>query len=286
MKNGGNPPPNGPSAGKLINGSGGANGANGAHGAKARNGANGGNGAKAGAAAALQQRAADRDFQQVLSKGLAAARRKLVVVAVFSLCANLLLLSLPVYLFQLSDRVYTSRSVDTLVMLSVVVLSAIAAYVFLDMMRRLILTRVAVETESRLGAPVLSAAAKASQSGISREFQTLGDLQQLRSFITGPVILMMLDAPVAPFYLLAVYLIHPHLGAIVTATGAALLVIALLNQKLTAVPFAQANTYATRANLAADAMARNSQVINAMGMIPEGVQIWGRETAESLKAQV
>jgi ATP-binding cassette, subfamily C, bacterial len=64
------------------------------------------------------------------------------------------------------------------------------------------------------------------------------------------------------------------------------LVIALVNQKLTAVPYTQANTFAMRANLAADAMARNSQVINAMGMIPEGVQIWGREVAASLKAQV
>ena len=283
MKNGG-APLNGSSDSKAINGSNGArkiaNGNNGA------NGTHAGNGAKAGAAAAMQQRAADRDFQQVLSKGLAAARRKLVIVAFFSLCANLLLLSMPIYLFQLSDRVYTSRSIDTLMMLSLVVVTAIAAYVFLDMVRRLILTRIAVETESRLGAPVLSAAARASQSGISREFQTLGDLQQLRSFITGPVIVMMLDAPVAPFYLLAVFLIHPQLGAIVSATGIALIVIALVNQKLTAVPFAQANTFAGRANLAADAMARNAQVMNAMGMIPEGVQIWGRETAESLKAHV
>jgi ATP-binding cassette, subfamily C, bacterial len=299
MKNGGSPPPSGPPAGKAINGSNGTyrnganggaangSGANGSRGANGRDGSRAGNGAKAGAAAALQQRAADRDFQQVLTKGLATARRKLVIVAIFSLCANLLLLSLPIYLFQLSDRVYTSRSVDTLVMLSVVVVvAAIAAFVFLDMMRRLILTRVAVETESRLGAPVLSAAAKGAQSGISRDFQTLGDLQQLRAFITGPVILMMLDAPVAPFYLLAVFLIHPHLGAIVTATRIALVVVALINQKLTAVPFAQANTFASRANMAADAMARNAQVINAMGMIPEGVQIWGRETAESLKAHV
>ena len=54
---------------------------------------------------------------------------------------------MPIYLFQLSDRVYTSRSLDTLIMLSVVVVGAIAAYVFLDVIRRLILTRVAVETE-------------------------------------------------------------------------------------------------------------------------------------------
>jgi ATP-binding cassette, subfamily C, bacterial len=237
-------------------------------------------------ATALQRRVADRDFRQVLGKGLATCRQNLVTVGIFSFFVNVLILAMPIYLFQLSDRVYTSRSVDTLMMLSLIVGGAIVAHVLLDIMRRLILTRIAVEAESKLGAPVLSAAARAAQTGSNREFQTLGDLQQLRSFITGPVILLFFDVPVAPVYLLAVFLIHPHLGFIVGATGGILFVIALINQKLTAVPYAQASTYASRANLAADAMARNAQVINAMGMIPEGVQIWGRETAESLKAQV
>jgi ATP-binding cassette, subfamily C, bacterial len=249
-----------------------------------------GNGADTGRrgdqATPLQRRAADRDFREVLGRGLTACRKNLVTVGIFSFFVNILILAMPIYLFQLSDRVYTSRSVDTLMMLSLIVVGAVVAHVFLDMMRRLILTRIAAEAESKLGAPVLSAAAKASQTGSSREFQTLSDLQQLRAFITGPVILLMLDIPVAPVYLAAVFMIHPHLGFIVAGTGAVLFMIALINQKLTAVPYAQANTYASRANLAADAMARNAQVINAMGMIPEGVQIWGRETAESLKAQI
>lgn len=234
----------------------------------------------------LQRRSSDADFREVLGRGMAACRRNFVTVAIFSFCVNLLILAMPIYLFQLSDRVYTSRSVDTLIMLTVVVVGAVAVHVFLDMMRRFILMRVAVEVEAKMGAPVLSAAARASQNGSSREFQTLSDLQQLRSFITGPVILMMFDVPVAPVYLAATYLIHPHLGAIVAGTGALLFVIAMINQKLTAVPFVQANTFATRANLAADAMARNAHVMNAMGMIPEGVLIWGRETAASLKAQI
>jgi ATP-binding cassette, subfamily C, bacterial len=234
----------------------------------------------------LLRRSSDRDFREVLGKGLNSCRRNLITVGIFSFLVNVLILAMPIYLFQLSDRVYTSRSIDTLMMLSVIVVGAIAAHVFLDMMRRFILMRVAVDVESKLGAPVLSAAAKASQGGSSREFQTLGDLQQLRSFITGPVILMMFDVPVAPVYLTAVFLIHPHLGFIVTATGATLFVIAMINQKLTAVPYAQANTFSTRANMAADAMARNAHVINAMGMIAEGVQIWGREAAQSLQAQV
>ena len=84
---------------------------------------------------------------------------------------------------------------------------------------------------------MLSAAAKASQNGSSREFQTLADLQHLRSFITGPVLLTMLDAPVTPVYLLVVFLVHPHLGFIVGGTGVVLLIVALLNQRVTANPF-------------------------------------------------
>ncbi|GMA76837.1 hypothetical protein GCM10025880_32540 [Methylorubrum aminovorans] len=133
---------------------------------------------------------------------------------------------------------------------------------------------------------MLAAAAKASQAGSNRDFQTVADLQQLRNFITGPVLLVMFDAPVAPVYVLAIFLIHPDLGWIVCATGLVLLALAFINQRITAVPFAQASAYSTRANIQSDAMARNSQVINAMGMIPESVMIWGRDTGESLKAQV
>jgi ATP-binding cassette subfamily C protein len=62
--------------------------------------------------------------------------------------------------------------------------------------------------------------------------------------------------------------------------------VALLNQLITANQFNQANNYGARANLTAESMARNAQVINAMGMIPEGVQVWGRETVDAVKAQV
>lgn len=249
-------------------------------------GGKGGGGGGGGGRSPIEQRLGDRDFKQVLGKGLAGARRNLLVVAIFSIVVNTLVLAVPIYLFQMSDRVLTSRSIDTLVMLSLIVMLAIIAHVLLDMMRRFILMRVAVDVESRLGGPVLAAAAKAAQTGSNREFQTLADLQQIRSFLTGPVILTMLDAPTAPIYLLAVYLIHPHLGYIVTVAALVLIAIAYLNQQLTAVPFARASAFSTRANLQSEAMSRNSQVINAMGMIPEGVLIWGRETAESLKAQV
>lgn len=234
----------------------------------------------------LQKRWSDRDFREVLNRGLVTVRRSLLTVALFSFAVNTFVLAVPIYLFQISDRVLTSRSMDTLVMLTVVVVAALVMHVVIDIVRRFMLMRTAVELESKLGPAVLSAAAKASQNGSSREFQMLGDLQQLRNFITGPVLLTMLDAPVAPVYLLAVFLVHPYLGFIVTATGAVLLVVAVANQRATALPFGLASTFVMRASLQADAMARNAGALNAMGMIPEAVQIWNRETRESLKAQV
>jgi ATP-binding cassette subfamily C protein len=246
----------------------------------------GGGGGGGGGATPLHKRSSESEFRDVLGKGLAGARRNLITVGVFSFAVNLLVLSIPVYLFNMSDRVLTSRSTDTLIMLTMIVVIAIAAHVLMDMMRRLILMRVAVETEARLGGPVLSAAAKAAQGGSSREFQTLADLQHLRSFITGPVLLTMFDAPIAPLYFAVIFLIHPQLGLIVLSSGIGLMAVAVLNQKVTAVPFTRANAFGARANLQAEAMARNAQVINAMGMIPEGVQVWGQETVESLRSQV
>jgi ATP-binding cassette subfamily C protein len=248
-----------------------------------RKGNGGGNG---GGKVPIEKRASEREFREVLTKGIEGCKRNLITVAIFSFAVNTLLLAIPIYLFNVSDRVLTSRSTDTLTMLTIVAVGALLVHVVLDMIRRFMLMRIAVDVESKLGAPVLSAAAKASQNGSSREFQTLGDLQQLRAFITGSVLLTMLDAPVAPLYLLVVFLIHPHLGWIVATAGVLLLVLATINQRTTAMPFGISNAFATRANLQADAMARNAQVINAMGMIPEAVAIWGRDTAESLKAQV
>lgn len=234
----------------------------------------------------LHQRWRDRDFREILTTGLKEARRGLIVVGIFSFWVNFLILAVPIYLFNISDRVLTSRSTDTLVMLSVVIVGAIFGHVILDMVRRVMLMRIAVDVETRLGGPVVSAAARASLNGSNWEFQILGDLQQVRNFITGPVLLTMLDAPVAPLYLATVFLIHPDLGWIVAGTGVALLGFAVLNQRLTVAPFTRAATFMARANVQADAMARNASVMNAMGMVPEGVQLWMRETVESLRSQV
>lgn len=226
------------------------------------------------------------DFAVAFRNGLTAVRRNIVIVMVFTLMTNILVLAIPIYLFQISDRVLTSRSVDTLVMLTVVVGAAVVLQMAFDAIRRFILMRTAVEVGAQLGAPILAAAARSSLNGSARDYQVLGDLQQIRAFITSGTLLSILDVPLAPLFVLVVFLIHPHLGVIVIASSAMLMAMAYVNQRMTARHFADSNSFLSRATLHVDSMSRNSQIINAMAMIPEAVRIWGRDTALSLKAQV
>lgn len=239
-----------------------------------------------GRGASFHKRARPDDFGASLKAGIAAVRHNLVYVFALTCATNLLILSIPIYLFQISDRVLTSRSIDTLIMLTIVIVGAVVLQAILDAVRRFMLMRTAVEVAARLGAPILSAAAHASLNGNGKEYQTLGDLQQLRGFLVSGTLISFLDIPFTPLFMLAIYLVHPDLGLIVMATAVVLFVIAVINQRVTSGHFAKATLAQSKANLHLDSMSRNSQVINAMAMIPEAVRIWGRDTAASLTAQV
>ncbi|WP_435530797.1 type I secretion system permease/ATPase [Pseudotabrizicola formosa] len=234
----------------------------------------------------FHRRVGPEDFNARLQEGRKAVWTNISFVLVLTCATNLLILAIPIYLFQISDRVLTSRSTDTLIMLTTVITGAVVLYAVFDAIRRFILMRTAVEIAAQLGAPVLSAAAHASLHGTGREYQTLGDLQQVRAFLVSGTLLSILDVPFAPLFVLVVFFVHPHLGVIVIVTSLLLLLIALINQKITAKPFAEANLAQAKANQHLDSMSRNSQIINALAMIPEAVSMWGRDTAASLIAQV
>lgn len=246
----------------------------------------GGGGGGGGDKRTFHKRMGPINFAASLRNGMAVVRRNMMIVIAFTVAINVLVLAIPIYLFQISDRVLTSRSQDTLVMLTIAVLGAIVLQVILDSIRRFILMRTAVEMEVQLGAPILSAAARASLHGNGRDYQVLSDLQQLRSFIVSGTLISFLDAPLMPFFVVVVYIIQPQLGLIVIMCCVVLFVIAYLNQKATSQPFSEANAFLSRANFHLDSMSRNSQIINALAMIPEAVKMWGRETAGSLKSQV
>jgi len=220
-----------------------------------------------------------------LSVWRAVARRNLFTVGIFSLFVNLLMLTIPIYLFQLSDRVLTSRSLDTLVMLSLLAMGFMIVMSLLDILRKQVLGRVATQFETILGGIVLAGMVGGPRREEGGNANAMRQLHQVRGFISGPVMLNLFDAPMAPFYFGAVFLVHPHLGMIAVASGLSLLLAAILNQKATSGSLREAGTYSARADAQAEALSRNSQVINAMGMLNEAIQQWGRSQSRALVLQ-
>lgn len=114
----------------------------------------------------------------------------------------------------------------------------------------------------------------------------MGDLQQLRNFLTSGTLLSFLYVPFAPLFILAIYLVHSRLGMIVIFTALILIVIAMVNQKATSKRFANASIAQAKANQHLEAMSRKSRIISAIAIIPEAVSILGKDTAMSLKERV
>jgi ATP-binding cassette subfamily C protein len=213
------------------------------------------------------------------------ARPTLTAVALFSIFVNLLMLTLPIYLFQLSDRVLTSRSLETLLMLSLLALSLIGILSLLDVLRRQVLGRLATQFEAMMGGPVLASIVTTAKASDSATIQNLRMLHQVKGFISSPAMLLLFYTPVAPIYFAAVFLIHPDLGFIALTSGLILIGVALVNQKATSSSLGQASLHLSKADAGAEALARNSQVINAMGMLNESILHWGREQARALVHQ-
>src|SRR6059036_383489 len=155
----------------------------------------------------------------------------LIAVAAFSVVVNLLMLTMPLYLFQISDRVLTSRSLETLLMLSALALTFIGILSIVDILRRQVLGRLATKMEAVLGGAVLASSINNARAGEGGTIQAIRSLHQVRGFISSPVMLLVMDAPLSPLYFGVIFLVHRNLGFIAVVSGVLLALIAVINQK-------------------------------------------------------
>ena len=97
-----------------------------------------------------------------LKRAMKACRRVWMSVALFSACLNMLMLSVPIYMMQLYDRVLATGNVDTLLALTVMVAVALLVLGLLDALRGRIMARVGAWLDRELGSPVLAGAVGAA----------------------------------------------------------------------------------------------------------------------------
>jgi PrtD family type I secretion system ABC transporter len=210
-----------------------------------------------------------------------------LIIAVFSLAINLLTLVAPLYMMQLFDRVLSSRSLDTLVMLTLIACAALAVLSLIDGIRSQILARIGAWLSDLLGPRILGGALHAVLRGDSaRAGQGLRDLATLRGFLTGPAITPLMDVPWAPIFLLALFALHPVLGCVGLAGGALLFLLAIANEVLTKRPLQQAGVAAGRTQHRTEAALRNAEVVRSMGMLAGVIRLWQHDNAVASAAQI
>jgi len=212
-----------------------------------------------------------------------------LMTGVFSAFVNIAMLTAPLYMLQVYDRVLASGSESTLLALSLLAAGMLAVMGVLDWVRSRILVRLGASLDEQVGERVFSAVfAQTLRTPSGARSQYLLDLDGLRQFLTGAAPFALFDAPWLPVYLLVVALLHPILGAVAAVGAVILLCLAVLNEWLTRRPLEQASLEAIAATSFAESALRNAEVIEALGMMDAVRRRWagrhGRVLAHQAQA--
>ena len=154
----------------------------------------------------------DLQEKTILEKRLKALGGSIIAVAAFSAVVNILFLAVPFYTMQLFERVLSSRSTETLLLLSLIVVFLLVLQAAVDMVRGLMLSRMGTRLERDVGGHALHTALSQAAIGRPETAQSLRDLSNLRQLIASPTLYAVFDAPWLPFFLFIAWLLHPAIG--------------------------------------------------------------------------
>src|SRR5712671_2966803 len=203
-----------------------------------------------------------------LGAALRACAGSLGLIFAYSCSYNLLLLAPSIYLLQIYDRVLSSRSGDTLLMLTLIVAFTVVIGGVLDALRRAALGRIGEWLEEELHPAVLAACFEyAYEADRTRASEAYRDLMTLRQFAQSGACSMLFDVLWTPLFVGVLFLVHPLLGVIGTASALLLLGLGFAGDFLTEGPLARSVAALTRSHGWFGMAIGNLHMIRAMGML-------------------
>ncbi|MDK8262870.1 type I secretion system permease/ATPase [Pseudomonas oryzihabitans] len=207
---------------------------------------------------------------------LVTCKRAFLAVAFFSLFINVLLLVPSFYMLEVYDRVVSSRSTTTLLMLTLIMTVLMCTYGALEWIRSRIMIRVSTRLDLMLGDRVFNAGFKQAlyTNGIGASSQTMGDLTGLRQFLTGSGLFAFFDIPWIPIYMGIMFFFHPWFGYLTVFGAVIAVLLAVANEKLTGKKLLDANRENGAALSLAGISLRNAEAISSMGMLPNLLRRW------------
>src|SRR3954467_2764912 len=231
----------------------------------------------------VNRAAAPSELRQALSE----CWHAFIAIGLMSGLINILYLTGSFYMLEGYCRVLPSRSVPTLVALSLLALTLFAFQGVLDVIRSRVMVRIAASLDERLSARVydivvqLPLRSRMPGDGLA----PLRDFDQVRSFLVGTGPLALFDLPWMPFYIFICFLFHPWIGVAALIGALILTSMTLFSEFMTRKPSRASMTHVGQRNGLAEATRRNAEVIRAMGMAPRLAKVWGEANTKYLTAQ-
>ncbi len=206
---------------------------------------------------------------------LTAYKRAFFNIGLFSAVINLLMLAPALYMLQVYDRVLASGNLMTLLMLTLMILGLFALMGALEWVRSQVVIRLGTQMDMRLNQQVYDAAFEAQlRTASPAAGQALSDLTRLRQFATGNALFAFFDAPWFPVYLFVIFMFSPWLGLLALGGAVVLMLLAWINQRVSHGPLKAASEWSVEATQQASAHLRNSEAIEAMGMLDTLRERW------------
>lgn len=195
------------------------------------------------------------------------SRHYLVLAFFFSIFVNLLMLTGPLFMLQVYDRVLGSRSEETLVALLILVLALYGFMWLLDFARTRIVARYGARFQSSLDEVVFQGQLTRQHTNRPEAISATRDLEAVQGFYASPALMAIMDAPFTPIFVAVIFVFHPWLGWFALSGGLVLIAITTLSQLLTAKRVAEAQRTSETAQRFADDARRASELIRSQGML-------------------
>ncbi len=210
-----------------------------------------------------------------LGRALERLRRTFVGVFVLSIGTNLLMLTAPIYMLQLYDRVLSSRSMDTLAALSLLVLGLFFVHGLLEVARSRSMIRVAQAVDRELTPDLFNSLSRASGPKDPKgSSQLLNDMSSVRGMLTSPALFSFFDAPWSPVYILVIFIMHPLLGGIALVGAILMFSMALTVNRVSQPPMQRAIPFKNAASRLTSMVLKNQSSVQSMGMGESVTKRW------------
>jgi PrtD family type I secretion system ABC transporter len=210
----------------------------------------------------------------------------LIAVGLFSAVVNILMLTGPLFMLQVYDRVLASRSSATLMVLLAIVIFLYGMMGFLDHLRGRILARIGAGFQAKLDGRVFDAVLRQAEVPAFRDRPASGlrDLSTIQGFLASPLPGALFDLPWAPFFIALLFIFHPLMGWFAIAGAVLLVVLAVWNQIATKPSQEAAVKTAAEAENRTEITRKQVETVRGLGMAMPLIVLWNNARKESLAA--